>query len=204
MFASQWNIVSSQKRNFRAFHSKNNLIVEKESTLGHSLLPAEPINVGARRHAARYFRIVGVQDRSVALELILEHAHLRGRVLLKRRVPVEMIGSEIQQHADFRPECFDRLELEAADLGYRDGVSVEASTQREQRSSNVAADQRRNVGRLQNVRDERRRRGLAVRAGDRDELASQKSPRQLYFAPHRNSLRRARVRETAASPERRD
>ena len=43
-----------------------------ERALGHALLPAEPVDVGARRHPLGHFRIVRIQHRRIAVELILE------------------------------------------------------------------------------------------------------------------------------------
>ena len=135
----------------------------------------------------RDFRIIRVQHGEIALQLVFEHAHFCVGVLIERAVAIEMIGRQIQQHTDLRTETFDGFQLKAADFGDRHGLVGGSFHQREQRRADVAADERRNVRRLQYVRYERCRGGLAVRAGDCDQLAAQEAPGQLDFAPDGNS-----------------
>ena len=61
----------------------------------------------------RDFRIVRIEHGGVALELVFKHAHLRRGVVFKRRVPVEMIGREIQQHADFGAKRLESFRAES-------------------------------------------------------------------------------------------
>ena len=49
-------------------------------------------------------------------DLILEQARLRGAVSLEGGVAVQVIGRQIEQHADVGAEGIDQLELETADF----------------------------------------------------------------------------------------
>ena len=68
--------------------------------------------------------IVGIHDRPVVSRLIREDARLRGAVGLERRVPVQMIGGQIQKHRDPRTgketlvfSCYNQdQELDAVDF----------------------------------------------------------------------------------------
>ncbi len=53
-------------------------------------------------------------------------------------VAIEMVGRQIQQHADFRPERLDRFKLKTADLGYRHRRIGRSLDQREQRHADVS------------------------------------------------------------------
>src|ERR1700735_1874451 len=75
VFTAQRNFVATRKNYFRAFVAKKNLPDAKERSGGNSLLPAEPENARFGGHAARDFRVVRVEDRYVALGLVLKHAH---------------------------------------------------------------------------------------------------------------------------------
>ena len=74
--------------------------------------PAGPCPAPARERQRG--RIVGVDHDPVAVLLVGEHPRLRARVLVERRVPVEVIRRDVQQHRDPRAERLGRLELEAA------------------------------------------------------------------------------------------
>ena len=125
----------------------------KKCACGDAFLAAEPENVRLRRHALGDFRIIGVQHGHVALQLVFEHAHFGVGVFFECSVAVEMVGSEIQQHADFRAELVNRFQLKAADFSDRHGRVGGPFHQREQRRADIAADQRGNVRCLQNVRE---------------------------------------------------
>ena len=57
--------------------------------------------------------------------LALERAELCGRVGVERAVPVEVVGLEVRQHGDARPQRVDVLELERGELAHDPGVGVE-------------------------------------------------------------------------------
>ena len=111
------NLVAPREHCFRAFVAENDFVVAQECAVGDSFLAAEPENVRLRGHALGDFGIIRVQDRHVALELIFEHAHFGVGVFFECSVAVEVIGSEIQQHADFRAKRVDCFQLKAADFG---------------------------------------------------------------------------------------
>ena len=72
--------------------------------------------------------IVGVQHRPVGRLLLGKDPRLGGGVLVDGRVPVEVVGREVQQHRDPRPERLRALELEAARLDHVNRFVGEAST----------------------------------------------------------------------------
>ena len=117
-------------------------------------LTTKPSSSGARARTAsaararsprqlQHQRIVGVDDRPVARRLIGEDARLRVAVLLDRRVPIEVIGREVQEHGDPGVERRARLELKAADFDDVDRVGVRLRDLRAERQTDVAADERR-------------------------------------------------------------
>ncbi len=179
---------SAGELHFRAFVAENNLVVAEERAGGHSFLAAEPENFGLGRHALGDFRIVGVEQRDVLFELIFKHTHFGAGVFLESYVAVEMIGREIQEHANFRAKGIDGFELKAADFGDGYAGVDRGFDQGQQRRADIAADQCGDVRGLQNVRDQRGGGGFAVRAGDGHEFAAQKAPGQLDFAPHRDAF----------------
>ena len=80
---------------------------------------ASPAPSDTSRRCARTLRdlqrggIVGVQCHPIRLDLVLEDASLRGRMVLDRRVTIEVIG-EVEKHGHPRMKRLDRFELEAA------------------------------------------------------------------------------------------
>ena len=65
--------------------------------------------------------VVVVDDRDVVAALVHEDAPLRLVVVVVAAVAVLVIGAEVQQHRDMRPECLDPLELERRQLDHVDG-----------------------------------------------------------------------------------
>ncbi len=63
------------------------------------LQPAEPVHAGFGYRSHLNARlVVGIQNGEIVRALVLENAGLGGGVVLKRVVPVEMIGRDIQHH----------------------------------------------------------------------------------------------------------
>ena len=78
-------------------------------------------------------RIVGVDHRPVAGCLVLEDARLRRRVRLDGRMPIEMVGREVQHHRDPRME---RVDLSRAESCWsRRRAACRASSRRPARSA---------------------------------------------------------------------
>ena len=146
-----------------------------------------------RREAHRR-RIVRVDDRPVPRALVREHARLRGGVLAEVRVPVQVVGREVQQRRDPRVERLGRLELEAADFDDVDRLVGRRVHLRRKRVADVPGHGRRQPSRREHPADQRRGRGLPLRAGDRDDPAAQQARRQLDLAGDRN-LRAAGPRQ---------
>ena len=149
-----------------------------------------------RRAAARQLqhrRIVGVDHRPVAGVLVLEDPRLRRRVRLDARMPIEVIGREVQHHRDPRMERVDLLELKAARLDDVQRVGRRAADLRAQRRADVAADRHLESGRFEHPPGQRRRRRLPLRAGDRDHAARAASAT-------RARLRRSPARRRARAP----
>ena len=109
---------------------------------------------------------------------------------------VEMIGREIQKHADVGAKRVDEFELKAAELD--DGASIvfHRVDAGDERRADISRENGWNPGRLQNVFDERSRRRLSVRTGDSDQRALEEAIGQLDFAPNRDAFgaRRSQMR----------
>ena len=95
---------------------------------------------------------------------------LDGGVVLERAVAIEMIGRDVQQHANRRRQRRRQVDLERRHL---DDVNAVRCGRRERQdgSADVAAHLHVAAGGAQNMCDERRGGGLAVGAGDGDDRA---------------------------------
>ena len=144
-------------------------------------------NTCARVRAAIAYasRIILVQHRKVVAPLILKDARLRIHVSLKRPVPVQMIGRHVQHHGNLRTKRLNRLQLKTRNFQHNHGLPRRPLRQRNRRSTNVPADQRRQSARRQNLARQRRRRSLPVRPSNRHNRPRQKLRRQFNLANHR-------------------
>src|SRR5205807_9148665 len=70
-----------------------------------------------------------------ALPILLarEHAHLRAHVVLDAAVPVQVIGTEIDEHGGLGRELLGVLELEGGDLAHDGRGHIQLSGQAAQR-----------------------------------------------------------------------
>ena len=160
----------------------------------------------ARPAAARQLehrRIVGVDHREVARVLVLEDPRLRRAVRLDVGMPIEVVGRKIQHHRDPRMERVDLLELKAARLDDVKRVRRRLGHLRAQRRADVAADGHLESGRLEHPPGQRRRRRLALGAGDRDHPALQPSRRELDLRDHRDAAIARRLHRRPAPAARR-
>ena len=89
------------------------------------------------------------------------------------RVPIEMVGREVEEHRDPRPERLDALELKAARLDDVNRLVGRHVDLRAQREADVAADEHVVPARFEHPPGQRRRRRLPFRAGDGDDPAAQ-------------------------------
>ncbi len=97
-----------------------------------------------------------------------------------------------------RAKGFGGFELEAGKLQHVPLVRARGLHHRRRRRSDVAAHLRGDAARLENMTGQRGGRGLAVRAGDADDLALKKPACQFQIADHAHAARGAR------RPRRRD
>ena len=147
-----------------------------------------------RRRCAHTHGIVAVEHRDVAALLVREQARLGRAVVGRVGVAVEMIGGQVEQHADGAGGSSHPLELEARHLGHR-GVPALAARHGVGRAA-CRGCRRRTTRRpcaLQHVAEQHRGRALAVRAGDGEDRAAQQARRQLDLAPHRRCRARRRA-----------
>src|SRR5690348_3534587 len=133
-------------------------------------------------------RVVGIQHSKVTDSLVFEDARLGGGISVHGAVPVEMIGSQVQEHADVGTEGIDEFELEAAEFHYRPGAFRGGVGAGNQRRADVSGEQGGNSRTAQNVFDERGCGGLAVGAGDAEHLSLEETESELDFAPDVDAL----------------
>ena len=152
-------------------------------------LPAEPEALGADFGGElRGQAVVGVEDGEVVAALVAEEAGLGGHVVAHGGVAVEVVRREVEQRRHPRPETGDGLELEARDLDHVHRVVAGRVHQRDERRADVAADLRASAGFTENLAEQRRGGGLAVRAGHRHHRAAQEAPGELELGDDFDSL----------------
>src|SRR4029077_6551117 len=118
-----------------------------------------------------------------------EEARLVGVVLLHARVPVQVIGTQIREHAYGGLEARRIVELKRRHLQRNPFRLLVTDRDLGERRSNVACFDRLEVKSAQKMSDEGGRGGLAVSAGDGNEARSfEKVERDLNLARDRNAL----------------
>ncbi len=120
-------------------------------------------------------------DRDVLPRLVLEDPQLRRPVGLEGAVAIEVIGLEVQQDGDARPERVDVLELEARQLANDPVSRSDGSDELAQRGADVAGRPR-----AQHRAEQLRCGRLPVRAGDPDDRVREQARRELDLAPDRD------------------
>ena len=98
VLAAQPDIGSIQQHGVLSVAPKNDLRAPQIGATGNAFRPAEPENLRPRRGEFGCRRIVGIDDCGIALGLILKNTRFGPSVVFERSVPVEMIGSEVQQN----------------------------------------------------------------------------------------------------------
>ena len=126
--------------------------------------------------------IVGVENAEVVLVLLGEDALLGESVVLEGAVAIEVVGRDVEDDGDCGMELLGGFELEAGDFEDGPGVVGAVVDQRDDRDADVAADQRGQAGLLQDFADQRGGGGLAVGAGDGEDLALEEARGQFEFA----------------------
>ena len=107
--------------------------------------------------------------RSTARSRLGDQPLLDRRVVLHRAVPVEMVGRDVEQHADRRARATARGRSGTTSISMTWTRFVGRRLERQDRGADIAAHLHVAPGLAQDVGDERRRRRLAVGAGDGDE-----------------------------------
>ena len=97
-------------------------------------------------------------------------------------MPVEVVGRDVEDRGDPRAEAVDRVELKARHLRYDDAVARELERVLGEGRPDVAAHQHRAHLGAQQLAGQRGGRGLAVGAGDGDDVGLHHPPRQLELA----------------------
>jgi hypothetical protein len=175
--------------------SKDDFVFSHKRAFGHVLFPAEPVDVWLRWRQRRGRRIIGVEHRAVCFRLILENACFGSAICFQRVVPVQVVGCEIQEHADVGAKRFDQLQLKTAQLHNRDSAVAALFHARNQGSADIPGENGGKTGVLQNVFDQGRRRRFPVRAGDPDQASAKKTVRQLHLAPDGDALGARRLQQ---------
>ncbi len=121
--------------------------------------------VGAARRDGAAERVVDPDDGEIGRG---DEALLDRRVLRDRAVPVEMVRRDVEEDADRRLQAWCEVDLKRRHLNDMDAVA-RGRLKRQDRRADVAAHLHVAAGLAQDVGDERRRRRLAVGAGDGDE-----------------------------------
>jgi hypothetical protein len=97
-------------------------------------------------------------------------------------VAVEVVGREVEQHADVRGEGLRVLGLEARHLADHRRARRDLADQRRGRRADVSRDGDRQLGGAPDRAQQLDRRRLAVGSGDGHEAVSQQAPGQLQLA----------------------
>ncbi len=143
----------------------------------------EPHHVclSAQRHLT-YNAVAAVQDREIVCAGELDRFRLEVGVSLEGAVAVEVVGRDVQDHADVEARSLHRLELEAGQLEH-DPVPRRHLVQAvENGVADVAADEDRPIAGCKNGAGERGRRRLAVGAGDADDRPGAQAQEQVDLA----------------------
>ena len=146
-----------------------------------------------RRHAG----VVPVEQRQVALALVLEHAELGGHVAGVGRVAVEVVLGEVEEHGDTRPKALHVLHLERRHLGDDDRPRRRLAGDEGDGMADVAGDDHRETGARQDGAGQLGGRRLAVRAGDGDRRRVEEAIGELELAPDGHPARQRRPHDRA-------
>ncbi|HEV8629564.1 MAG TPA: hypothetical protein VGV61_04540 [Thermoanaerobaculia bacterium] len=197
----QRHVADAEQLATHAAHLHHRLPLEG-AAVAHHAVPRE--NALARRHRERrHRRVVGVEHRHVALVLAQEDAPLGRRIARHVGVTVEVVGRQVEQRRGVGAEGVGGLELEARQLD-DEGAPGRAVGHRGQRQADVAAHLDGHAGVAQQVAGHRRRRALAVAAGDPHHRPLQEGEGELDFGDHRHTAvaRRDQQRPIAGHPRR--
>ena len=126
----------------------------------------------ARPNVRQTFR--RVDHRDIFRRLIFKNAQLGRAIIRDGAITIEMIGSEVEPETYRWPESLDRLQLERTHF-YREHIELLFFPRHfRERLTNVSAGNCPLAARVQHLREQFRRGGLAVRSGNCDDRTFQK------------------------------
>ena len=128
-------------------------------------------NAGTRRHLALDVArglVFGADHDAVAGVLASEDVLFCRHVAREIAMPVDMVGRDVEPHRDVGMEGLEQFELIGGKLQHVEAAFAER-LEVERTAPDIAADFAAGAGLLEDVADQRRRRRLAVGAGDGDE-----------------------------------
>ena len=111
----------------------------------------------------------------VLRRLILEDACFRGHIILHIAVAIEVVGRDVEDDGDIGMKVDDGFQLKAGDLKHIPGLRRALRDQRNHRQSNVAADLGRLAAGAKYFSAKCGGGCLAVRSGDGENVALQKT-----------------------------
>ena len=152
------------------------------------MLNREPINPGGR--AGSGFDaggVFGVQHQAVLRGLLGKDALLDAGIVFKAAVTVQMIGRDVEYHGDRGVELLSGFKLEAGDLENRPCLAGAGVDKSHDRDADVAANQRGQAGSREDFAQQRGGGGLAVGAGDGQDMAPEEAGGQLQLADDRQA-----------------
>src|ERR1035437_3145072 len=150
--------------------------------------PAEPGHGRCRGRGHLDARlVVRMQNGEIVRALIFENTSLGRGVILKRIVPVKMIGGDIQHHRNSRMKALDGLQLEAANLQHHPSILGGTLDEGDCRRSDISTTQPLPPPSRNDSPRQRRGSGLAVGAADGDDLAFEEARSQFHLADNKNT-----------------
>ena len=114
-----------------------------------------------------------VDYRGVVRGLVFENAQLGFPVFADRAITIEMVGREVEPDADLGMKIADRFELKRTDLHRQHGKVFILARRFDERFADVPAGDGALAAGVQHLRDQFRRRRLAVCPGDADDRDAQ-------------------------------
>ncbi len=152
------------------------------------MLNGKPINPGSRAHGGfDGVRIVGVYNQGVHGGLLGKDALLSSAIVFKAAVTIQVVGSDVENHGDGGMKLLCGFELEAGNLEDRPAFVCAGVDQGHDRNADVAANQRGQSGCRKDFTQQSGGGGLAVGAGDGQDLAFEEAACQFQLADHRQS-----------------
>ena len=143
----------------------------------------EPHHLGSGPFGQPAHHVVApIEDSEVIRLRELDSARLQRRVALKRAVPVEMVGRDVEDDPDMEMRSFDGLQLKARELEHHPVLLGDFLHPIQDGVADVAADDHRLLTRGQHLAGERRRGRLAVGACDSDHRAFAEPQEELDLA----------------------